>query len=129
LGAHIERFCPVTGAARVGEKWVLDTPKGQITCDIVVNAAGYYAREVGKMFGRDLPMMVMSHQYLVIDTVPEIEARTKETGRKLPLLRATRLTFVIRGDSQNWSWRNATACKALHKLCHTKGRHHSKHLH
>ena len=37
----------------------------------MVNAAGYYAREVGKWFGRDVPMMVMSHQYLLFDAIPE----------------------------------------------------------
>ncbi len=103
LGAHVERFCPVTGAKRVGEKWVLATPKGEITCDIVVNAAGYYAREVGKMFGRDLPMMVMSHQYLVFDTVPEVEARTKETGRKLPLLRDVDSSYYLRQEKNGFN--------------------------
>jgi hypothetical protein len=41
-------------------------------------------REVGKMFGR-VPMMVMSHQYMLFDTIPELEAWSKEVGHKLPL--------------------------------------------
>ena len=61
LGAQIERFCPATGVRRDGDDWVVQTHKGDIRCDFVVNAAGYYAREVGKWFGRDVPMMVMSH--------------------------------------------------------------------
>ncbi|MEN9409105.1 MAG: hypothetical protein RL216_1079, partial [Pseudomonadota bacterium] len=52
MGARIERFCPATGARREGDEWVISTPKGDIRCEIVVNAAGYYAREVGKWFGR-----------------------------------------------------------------------------
>ena len=32
------------------------------------------------MFGRDVPMMVMSHQYMLFDTIPELEAWT-EGGR------------------------------------------------
>ena len=72
---------------REGGEWIVETPKGEIRCEIVVNAAGYYAREVGKMFGRDVPMMVMSHQYMLFDTIPELAAWTAEVGHKLPLLR------------------------------------------
>ena len=103
LGARIERFCPATGARREGDKWIISTPKGDITCDIVVNAAGYYAREVAKMFGRDLPMMVMSHQYLLFDTVPEVEARTKEVGHKLPLLRDVDSSYYLRQEKNGFN--------------------------
>lgn len=103
MGAKIERFCPATGARRVGDKWIISTPKGEITCDYVVNAAGYYAREVGKMFGRDLPMMVMSHQYLLFDTIPEVEARTKEVGRKLPLLRDVDSSYYLRQEKNGFN--------------------------
>jgi dimethylglycine dehydrogenase len=48
LGARIERFCPVTAVRRDGDDWIVSTPKGDIRCEKVVNAAGYYAREVGK---------------------------------------------------------------------------------
>jgi dimethylglycine dehydrogenase len=103
LGARIERFCPATGARRDGDKWIISTPKGDISCDIVVNAAGYYAREVAKMFGRDLPMMVMSHQYLLFDTVPEVEARTKEVGHKLPLLRDVDSSYYLRQEKNGFN--------------------------
>jgi dimethylglycine dehydrogenase len=49
LGAKIYRFCPATGARRENDEWVISTEKGEIRCEYVVNAAGYYAREVGKM--------------------------------------------------------------------------------
>jgi dimethylglycine dehydrogenase len=103
LGAKIERFCPATGARREGDKWIISTPKGDISCDYVVNAAGYYAREVGKMFGRDLPMMVMSHQYLLFDTIPEVEARTKEVGHKLPLLRDVDSSYYLRQEKNGFN--------------------------
>lgn len=50
------RFCPVTAARRKGDEWILSTPKGEIACEYVVNAAGYYAGQVGAMFGRRVPM-------------------------------------------------------------------------
>ena len=74
------------------------TPQGEIRCEYVVNAAGYYAREVGKWFGRDMPMMVMSHQYLLFDTIPELEAWSKESGSKLPLLRDVDSSYYLRQE-------------------------------
>ncbi len=103
LGAHIERFCPATGARRDGEEWVISTPKGEIRCDYVVNAAGYYAREVAKWFNRDLPMMVMSHQYMLFDTVPEVAARMAETGKKLPLLRDVDSSYYLRQEKNGFN--------------------------
>lgn len=98
LGAKIVRFCPATGARRDGDEWIVETEQGEIRCEFVVNAAGYYAREVGKWFGRDVPMIVMSHQYMLTDEIPEIEAWSKETGRKLPLLRDVDSSYYLRQE-------------------------------
>ncbi|MDO6966541.1 GcvT family protein [Rhizobium alvei] len=98
LGAKIIRFCPVTSVRRENDEWVIVTPKGEVRCEYVVNAAGYYAREVGKMFGRDVPMMVMSHQYMLFDTIPELEAWSKEAGHKLPLLRDVDSSYYLRQE-------------------------------
>ncbi|MCJ7993917.1 FAD-dependent oxidoreductase [Rhizobium cremeum] len=98
MGAKIIRFCPVTAARRENGEWVLTTPLGEIRCEYVVNAAGYYAREVGKLFGRDVPMMVMSHQYMLFDTIPELEAWSKEAGHKLPLLRDVDSSYYLRQE-------------------------------
>ncbi|GAB1363228.1 FAD-dependent oxidoreductase [Rhodobacter sp.] len=103
MGARIERFCPVTGVSRVGDEWIIETPKGTVRAEIVVNAAGYYAREVGRMFGRDLPMMVMSHQYMLFDTIPELEAWSKEVGHKLPLLRDVDSSYYLRQEKNGFN--------------------------
>ena len=103
LGAKIERFCPATGVTRDGDEWVVHTHKGDIRCQYVVNAAGYYAREVGKWFGRDVPMMVMSHQYMLFDTVPEVEAHTKAAGHKLPLLRDVDSSYYLRQEKNGFN--------------------------
>ncbi|MEH7826701.1 GcvT family protein [Gemmobacter denitrificans] len=103
MGARIERFCPATGVRRDGDDWVVQTPKGDIRCEIVVNAAGYYAREVGKWFGRDLPMMVMSHQYMLFDTIPEIESWSREVGHKLPLLRDVDSSYYLRQEKYGFN--------------------------
>ncbi len=103
MGARIERFCPATGVRREGGEWVVSTPKGEIRCEIVVNAAGYYAREVGKWFGRDVPMMVMSHQYMLFDTIPELAAWSAEVGHKLPLLRDVDSSYYLRQEKQGFN--------------------------
>nr|MBX2854852.1 FAD-dependent oxidoreductase [Paracoccaceae bacterium] len=98
LGARIDRFRPATGVRRENDEWVIETEKGDIRCEYVVNAAGYYAREVGKWFGRDVPMMVMSHQYVLFEDVPEIKAWSESEGRKLPLLRDVDVSYYLRQE-------------------------------
>ncbi|MGB0844208.1 MAG: NAD(P)/FAD-dependent oxidoreductase, partial [Alphaproteobacteria bacterium] len=50
LGATIQRFTPVTGVAKLESgKWLVKTDKGDVTCDTVVNAAGYFGAEVAAM--------------------------------------------------------------------------------
>ncbi|MDP2083022.1 MAG: FAD-dependent oxidoreductase [Pseudotabrizicola sp.] len=103
MGAHVERFCPVTAARWTGSEWVLTTPKGEIRAEYVLNAGGYYAAEVGRMFGRRVPMMVMSHQYMLFDAIPELEAWTKEVGHKLPLLRDVDSSYYLRQEKMGFN--------------------------
>jgi dimethylglycine dehydrogenase len=63
-----------------------------------LNAAGYRAREVGHWFGRDVPMMTMSHQYLVFDAIPALEQWSKAAGKKLPLLRDVDVSYYLRQE-------------------------------
>src|SRR5262245_35554994 len=98
LGSKIIRFCPVTRVRRDGGEWVVETAEGEIRCEYVVNAAGYRAKEVGKLFGRDLPMMVMSHQYILFEEIPELAAWSREHGGKLPLLRDVDTSYYLRQE-------------------------------
>ncbi len=107
MGATILRFTPATGVSREGGEWIVHTEKGDIRCEIVVNAAGYYAREVGEWFkpfgGRTVPMMVMSHQYLLSEPIAEIEAWSKEAGHKLPLLRDVDSSYYLRQEKTGFN--------------------------
>lgn len=107
LGAKICRFCPATGVTRKDDKWIVHTDQGDIICDHVVNAAGYYAQQVGEWFkpygGRTVPMMVMSHQYLVFEEVDAIKTWSKETGRKLPLLRDVDTSYYLRQEGNGFN--------------------------
>ncbi|PSJ63822.1 GcvT family protein [Pseudaminobacter soli (ex Li et al. 2025)] len=98
MGAKIIRFCPVSGVRRENGEWVVSTAQGDIRCEYVVNAAGYRAQEVGRMFGREVPMMVMSHQYILFEEIPELAAWSKEAGQKLPLLRDVDTSYYLRQE-------------------------------
>jgi len=94
LGARVVRFCPVTGVRRENGEWVVATPKGEIRCEFVVNAAGYRAQEVGRMFGRDIPMVTLAHQYLITEEIEELEKR----AHILPLLRDPDTSYYLRQE-------------------------------
>ena len=94
MGAKIIRFCPVKNVRRENGEWVIETPKGEIRCEYVVNSAGYYAAEVGRMFGREIPCVSLAHQYLVTDEISELETYDK----KLPLLRDPDSSYYLRQE-------------------------------
>ena len=102
LGAKIERFCPATGVSRENGEWIVHTEKGDIRCEKVVNAAGYYAQRVGEWFkpygGRTVPMATMSHQYFLTEEIPELKEWTEATGHKVPLLRDVDSSYYLRQD-------------------------------
>jgi len=102
MGQKIVRFCPATGVSRDGDEWIVHTSQGDIRCEYVVNAAGYYAQRVGEWFkphgGRTVPMVVMSHQYFLTAEIPELEAWTKEQGHKVPLVRDVDISYYLRQD-------------------------------
>ncbi len=87
LGVRIFRQTRATNITRVGDDWQVDTEKGTITCEHVVNAGGTYARQIGEWSGLQLPMTSMTHHYLVTDTVPEFQTLTSE----LPVVRDDKL--------------------------------------
>ncbi|KIC19898.1 GcvT family protein [Leisingera sp. ANG-Vp] len=108
MGAKILRFTPATGVTQHEDgTWTVHTEKGDIDCDYVVNAAGYYAQRVGEMFkpygGRTVPAMVMEHQYLLTEQIPEVEAWSKEHGGKLPLIRDVDVSYYLRQEKHGYN--------------------------
>ena len=102
LGATIRRHTRVTALAqKPNGEWLVTTDKGEITAEIVVNAAGYRAGEVMAMVGRHLPIAIMSHQYLVTEDVPELAALTAQNGR-LPLLRDPDTSYYLRQEREGF---------------------------
>ncbi|MBZ0127846.1 MAG: FAD-dependent oxidoreductase [Rhodobacteraceae bacterium] len=84
MGATIIRHTRVTDIKVLpsGEFSVM-TDAGNIICEHVVNAAGCYAREVGKWVGIETPITNMEHQYLVTEPLEEFKGADFE----LPVMR------------------------------------------
>src|SRR5258707_3971996 len=55
--------------------WDVITPNGNIHAEIIVNAGGLWAREVGQLAGLHLPVQPMEHHYLITEDIPEIVER------------------------------------------------------
>ena len=73
LGATVHRHTRVTALDRTpGGEWRIATTQGELVAEHVVNAAGLWAREVGRMVGLELPLLAMEHQYLVTGDIPEV---------------------------------------------------------
>ena len=107
MGATILRFCPATGVSRENGEWIVHTDQGDIRCEYVVNAGGYYAQRVGEWFkpygGRTVPMMVMSHQYLLFEEVDEVRDWSASVGHKLPLLRDVDSSYYLRQEKNGFN--------------------------
>jgi 4-methylaminobutanoate oxidase (formaldehyde-forming) len=76
LGAEIATRTRVTGIETTGGRVsAVVTDAGRIECDVVVNAAGMYAPEIGRMAGVTVPIIPFGHQYVVTEPFsPALEA-------------------------------------------------------
>ena len=98
MGARVYRFTCVTGLQREpGGKWRVTTDKSAFACDIVVNAAGYRGGEVMQLIGRRLPLVIMSHQYLVTEPIQKLTGH----GKLLPILRDPDVSYYLRQERES----------------------------
>jgi len=97
-GAEVYRNTRVTAIERTSSgEWRVVTNRGTIQAAAVVNAAGYRGGEVAAMVGAYLPIVTMSHQYLVTEDIPELVARG---AARLPLLRDPDVSYYLRQERQ-----------------------------
>ena len=72
-GAEYFEHTKVESLEQTPEGWRVHTDKGTITCEHVVNAAGLWAKQVGRMAGIELPLSPLKHHYLISDTIPKLQ--------------------------------------------------------
>ena len=72
-GASYFEHTKVESLEQTPDGWRVVTDKGTIVCEHVVNAAGLWAKQVGRMAGVELPVSPLKHHYLISDTIPLLE--------------------------------------------------------
>jgi dimethylglycine dehydrogenase len=81
LGAKVYRNTPVLATRPCADgTWDVVTGAGTINAEMLVNAAGLWAREVGHLAGIDLPVQPMEHHYLITETIPEVRDHGTEVA-------------------------------------------------
>ncbi len=80
-GVTIVEDCEVTAVhQKAGRVTGLTTSLGDVTCDMLVNCGGQWARAVGALAGVNVPLVSVQHQYLVTEAIAGVP-------RDLPTLR------------------------------------------
>jgi 4-methylaminobutanoate oxidase (formaldehyde-forming) len=71
----------------------VNTEHGDIRAELVVNAGGMFAAEIGRMAGVRVPIVPMAHEYMVTQPLAE-----RTPGEQLPTLRDPDLLIYFRED-------------------------------
>jgi glycine cleavage system T protein len=91
-GATIVENVTVTGVRRErGAATGVSTDRGDVACEIVVNCAGMWGREVGRMAGVNVPLHASEHFYIVTEPMAGV-------SRELPVLRDTDGFIYVREE-------------------------------
>lgn len=84
---------------RIGRKagvWIVETGRGTVRAEYVVNCAGMWAPEISSMVGAKFPLIVFMHQHIVTEDHPAV----KELERELVLIRDPAGGFNCRQERQ-----------------------------
>jgi 4-methylaminobutanoate oxidase (formaldehyde-forming) len=91
-GATILENVTVTGIlSERGAATGVRTDHGDITCEVIVNCAGMWGREVGRMAGVNVPLHAAEHFYIVTEPMEGVT-------RDLPVLRDTDGYIYVREE-------------------------------
>ena len=74
LGVRVVQGVTVKGVeTKRGRVTAVNTDHGRIETEVVVNAAGMWARQLGALDGVCIPLQAAEHYYLITDTVPGMD--------------------------------------------------------
>ena len=91
-GAEVNTNTRVTGIdVERGRVVGVETTKGHIETEVVVNAGGMFAGEIGRLAGVNVPIVPMAHEYLI--------TRPNGTPLDVPTMRDPSLLVYFRGES------------------------------
>jgi 4-methylaminobutanoate oxidase (formaldehyde-forming) len=93
LGVTVRERTPVRGIRRAnGRVAGVDTDEGTVEAEYVVNCAGMWGRELGRMAGVDVPLHAAEHFYVVTENL-------SEPPGALPVLRDPDHSIYIKEDA------------------------------
>jgi 4-methylaminobutanoate oxidase (formaldehyde-forming) len=91
-GVKIHEGVRVTAIKRKDRRVTgVSTDQGDIDCEILVNCAGIWARELGRMAGVRVPAAAVEHQYMVTEKMPDV-------ATDLPSLRDPDNNFYLKPE-------------------------------
>jgi len=95
LGVRLSRATPAIGVERTGERvTAVVTPHGRISCELVVNAAGSWAGEVGALAGLAIPVRPYRRCVYMTEPFAQIPGR-------IPLTIDVGSGFYMRKEQEN----------------------------
>ncbi len=95
-GAEVHRQTSVTGVRQLPSgSWEVATSQGPVEAEVVVNAAGQWARDVGRLSGLEIPTLPLEHQYVLTAPIAELAG-----VRDLPILRDPDCGFYLRQEGE-----------------------------
>ncbi len=98
-GAEIARFTKVVGLSQTADRgWQVETDKGTVNCEIVINAAGFYGAQVAQLAGAAVPVTTLEHQYLVTEALDQLE----NDQTVFPLVRDPDIRFYLRRERSSF---------------------------
>lgn len=125
-GATIRRNALVKNTVQLDDGgWRVETEGESFTADVLVNAAGTYARQVGEWAGLQVPIISMTHHYFVTEEIPELAALDKElpvvrddphVSGYIRMERAAGLIGIYEKANPNSVWEEGTPWEADHHL-------------
>eukprot|EP01084_Bolivina_argentea_P009186 17180_1 len=80
-------------------KWKVYTSNGdKYIADRIINCAGLWGEYVGKLAGVYHPVGIIEHQYIITETIKEVNEYWKLNGKQLPVLRSLSGSYYIRQE-------------------------------
>jgi glycine/D-amino acid oxidase-like deaminating enzyme len=97
-GARIYSEATVTGIRNISPGFSIETSRGPVKAQRVVNAAGAFAAQIGAMLGVSIPVFGAPLQMIVTEAAePTISKLIAHADRHLTLKQATNGNFIIGG--------------------------------
>eukprot|EP00397_Hematodinium_sp_SG-2012_P014001 GEMP01014227.1.p1 GENE.GEMP01014227.1~~GEMP01014227.1.p1 ORF type:complete len:848 (+),score=195.38 GEMP01014227.1:180-2723(+) len=100
---HVQKNSTVVNLnLRTDKKWEVTIDKGgethAVVADFVINAAGLWCDNIGRLAGITTPCVVLQHQYIITEDIPEVKEYHEKHGKQMPVLRDLKGSYYLRDE-------------------------------